>query len=258
LGREEGRQALDALLHRYLPPLKAYLTIHRKILPDRADDLLQDFLTDKVLQKDLIARADQKKGKFRTFLLAALDRFLIDRARREAMRTKCDGRPAGSMDGADPRTLVAPDPHVLGKAWARQVIAMARDRLEKECKASGRCHVWEIFLCRFLDPLLEGVPPVQYKELLGRMDIQSPAQAAKLAPAGKGRGDTLYAIASPSWSVALTRNCSVCPMATVCGPIGAKTGARFTLPTVMAIVSSATSGLEPAGGTSCTKKWMSG
>src|SRR5579859_3116253 len=76
-------EALADLLHEYLVPLKAHLVRTRRLEASRADDLLQSFLADKVLEQDLIGRADRKKGKFRTFLLHALDGFVTDCLRRE-------------------------------------------------------------------------------------------------------------------------------------------------------------------------------
>jgi RNA polymerase sigma-70 factor (ECF subfamily) len=182
---EERRRALEALLRRYLPPLRSYLTIRRGIPPDRTEDLLQDFVTDKVLQKDLLARADQRKGKFRTFLLTALDRFAIDRARRDSVRRRRTGGSAPELEDVDPRTVIVPGGDAAGAEWAREVVTMARDRLEAECKATGRSGTWEIFRLRFLDPLIEGVSPTGYRELVGKMGIQSPTQAANLLVTAK-------------------------------------------------------------------------
>ena len=75
-GQEDAgakRDALDRLLRRYLPALRAHLIYRRRFAPERADDLVQEFVADKIVEKDLIARADQQLGKFRTFLLTALE-----------------------------------------------------------------------------------------------------------------------------------------------------------------------------------------
>src|ERR1700677_2779450 len=62
------RIALTELLEKYLPALRSYLRLSKRLDADRADDLLQSFLASKVLDEDLIERADQRRGKFRTFL----------------------------------------------------------------------------------------------------------------------------------------------------------------------------------------------
>jgi len=70
------REALGKLLECYLPALQAHLVHHNRLPPEKADDLVQEFVADKVLEKDLMARADQRLGKLRTFLLTALNRFV--------------------------------------------------------------------------------------------------------------------------------------------------------------------------------------
>ena len=87
---EAKREALGQLLTRYLPALQAHL-VHRKGLSEEeADDLVQEFVTSKILEKDLIARADQQLGKLRTFLLTALDRFVKNKLRdRRAKKRGC-------------------------------------------------------------------------------------------------------------------------------------------------------------------------
>ena len=56
---ESRREALGELLGRYLPALRAHLIHHKRLAPEKADDLVQEFITSKILEKDLIARADQ-------------------------------------------------------------------------------------------------------------------------------------------------------------------------------------------------------
>src|SRR4051812_47357518 len=65
--------ALAALVNRYLPALKVYLMRKRKLSADAAEDVLQSFVAEKVLDASFIATADRRRGKFRTFLLTSLD-----------------------------------------------------------------------------------------------------------------------------------------------------------------------------------------
>lgn len=78
----KAQQALQELLRRYCPPLKAHLVVRKRMKPEQADDLLQDFVADKVLRLKLIEHADLTKGRFRSFLLTALDRYFIDQMRK--------------------------------------------------------------------------------------------------------------------------------------------------------------------------------
>src|SRR5262245_15048959 len=76
--------AREELLRLSWPALRAHLVYQKKLPPDRAEDLVQSFIQEKVLQRNLLRLADPEKGKFRTFLLTALDRFVIDCWRKES------------------------------------------------------------------------------------------------------------------------------------------------------------------------------
>src|SRR6476469_6253609 len=77
------REALAALLLRYLPALRTHLLLERRLAPERADDLLQTFVSRKVLEQRLIRRVDRGRGTFRTFLLRSLNNFVNDELRHE-------------------------------------------------------------------------------------------------------------------------------------------------------------------------------
>jgi hypothetical protein len=79
---ESAQQALSAFCVTYWPPLYAFLR-HRRYPPTDAQDLVQAFFVY-LLQKNTLRHADQEKGRLRTFLLTALQNFLMnehDRAR---------------------------------------------------------------------------------------------------------------------------------------------------------------------------------
>ena len=78
------REALSTLLHRYLPALGAHLVIEKRIERQRAEDLLQGFVADKVIEQDLLKRAEQSRGKFRSFLLVTLNHYMISQHRSDA------------------------------------------------------------------------------------------------------------------------------------------------------------------------------
>src|SRR5580693_2515632 len=99
---ETRRRALGELLERYVPAVRCYLTLGKRIDPDRADDILQGFLASKILDEHLIERADQQRGKFRTFLLTALDRFIINQHRFDAAQKRAPAQLASIDDQPEP------------------------------------------------------------------------------------------------------------------------------------------------------------
>ncbi len=177
---EVRRQALSELLRQYAPALRSYL-IHRHRLPsDRAEDVLQAFLADRVLSQAILARADQSKGRFRNFVLTALQRFALNEAR-GARAKKRSPQSAVSLDAEAALPVAAPgtrDP--FETTWAREVLSRAVARTREECLAAGRQDVWGIFDARVLAPAMEGAEPLDYATLVERFKLASPTQASNL------------------------------------------------------------------------------
>ena len=187
LRAEAKREALGQLLVQYLPALQAHL-VHRKGLhPDRADDLVQGFVANKILEKDLIARADQQLGKFRTLLLTALDRFVKNQIRDEHAKKRAPSE--GAILAFDERyqglPAGQPPSEVFDVAWARGVVSEALRQMQAECEETGRQDVWGVFQCRVIGPILEGTPPVDYRELIERFGFNSPTQASNVLTTAK-------------------------------------------------------------------------
>lgn len=178
-GKEgERRQALSDLVARYLPALRAYLRVRRHLPGEKAEDLLQAFLADKVLEQDLLARADRTRGRFRSFLLTALDRFLVSQHRRERAAKRNPQQEALSLEqeeDLDPSAPAAAD--VFELEWTRQVLELAVGRVRSECQGRGRGAVWGVFEARVLRPALHGAEPPPLEELARRFGLDSVGQA---------------------------------------------------------------------------------
>jgi DNA-directed RNA polymerase specialized sigma24 family protein len=177
------RRALDALLRRYVPALRSYLLANHRVSPDRADDLLQGFLADKVLEQDIIRHADQTRGKFRTFLMTALNHYTISLFRKEQAGRRS---PTGlePLDGENALAQPAPSaPDTFDVAWARQVLNLAIERTREECEAGGRGDLWAVFEGRVLMPTLRHAEPVPLAELVGRLGVSAEQVSSLLTTA---------------------------------------------------------------------------
>jgi len=184
---EARRQALGELLVRYLPALRAHLVLKKRIPRETAEEMLHEFLATKVVEKELISRADPAKGKFRTFLLTALDRFVANQMRDAAAKKRRprDGRIVSIDDQADRLPLDDDPAGVFDVAWARRVIAQALQRMQAECRASGRPDIWGVFASRLLGPVLDGARAMPYAALVERFGLASPTQASNVLISGK-------------------------------------------------------------------------
>jgi DNA-directed RNA polymerase specialized sigma24 family protein len=176
-GAEAEREALGLLLARYLPALRSHLIHSKRLQPADADDVLQDFVAAKVLERDLIARANEQLGKFRTFLLTALDRFLLNRIRNGKAQKRVVGA-AVNLGDEDDGVAASGRADAYDVEWARQVIDEAVSRMRAECQAAGRDEIWGMFECRVLALLDQDAAPLDYGELVRRFGFQSPSQAS--------------------------------------------------------------------------------
>lgn len=187
-GRPDGeaqREALGELLRLYIKPLRAYLRINWRLGADDADDALQGFFAGKVMEEELIGRADRLRGKFRTFLLSALDRHVADQFRRQrALKRGADLtvplEGAGEVPDSAP-----PAGDLFDVDWARSVLAQALDGMRCECKRSGRDDMWGVFEGRVLHVTLDHADPTPYPELARRFGLESPAQASNVLATAK-------------------------------------------------------------------------
>src|SRR5438105_15563443 len=84
-GKTEARAALIELCRRYWLPLNQFIRM-RGHGPAEAEDLTQAFLLH-LLEHSTLQKPDRLRGRFRSFLLGALVRFLGDeRDRRQAQK----------------------------------------------------------------------------------------------------------------------------------------------------------------------------
>ena len=184
---EQGRhEALSVLLQRYVPALRAHLVAEKRLSADRADDVLQGFIADKIIEQNLLEHAQQAKGKFRSFLLVTLNNYSSSQSRNEraAKRKPTDGL---CELGADAQDMAGgEDPAVsFHLAWARELIMEALRRMESECSTSGRADLWRIFEGRVIRTTLEGREPCDYAQLVKELNLAAPLDACRLLTKAK-------------------------------------------------------------------------
>lgn len=183
---DSRREALGVLLRRYQPALRAHLVVQKRVTPEAADDLLQGFICDKVVEQGLLAAADRGRGRFRNFLLTALDRYVIDHARFDAAKKRSPGDTAFADLQRIETAAATPEPsEAFAVAWAREVLAEAVRRMETECIGGNRPDLWAVFRCRVLEPTLTGAAPVPYADLIARFGFRSPTQASNVVITSK-------------------------------------------------------------------------
>lgn len=134
-GDATGRRALEALCQAYWPAVVAFLE-SRGQSHEEAEDIAQEFFAALVESK-LWQRADQARGRFRSFLLGALMRVAGHHARRaEAVKRGAKATLIAldelAEDGVE---LAAPDANTqmnFDRAWADRVLERAMEALMDE------------------------------------------------------------------------------------------------------------------------------
>ena len=144
----EAAAALEELCRAYWYPLYAYVRRKGHGLED-AQDLTQAFFA-RLLEKNYVAQADRERGRFRTFLLAALTHFLADEWDKARRLKRGGDREIISFDAvsAEERYRLEPiDQLDAAKLYERRWVTTLFDRvlarLEQEFRDSGKGGLFE-------------------------------------------------------------------------------------------------------------------
>ncbi len=175
---------IESLLQRYWKPI--YCFIRRKGYSNEVSkDLTQGFFCEIVLNSSLIQRADKAKGKFRTFLLTALDCFLADTHRKEKARKCSPPTPLVSLQIDDMPELsnahleMSPD-QVFNYVWATEVLDKVIDTVKNELYESGKKIHWKVFQKKILVPITENTQSPSLKDICEKYKIQNESKASNM------------------------------------------------------------------------------
>jgi RNA polymerase sigma-70 factor (ECF subfamily) len=145
-GRSESaaaQAALAELCRVYWPPLYAYLR-RQGHSPEDAKDLTQEFFA-RLLARRVFTAARPERGRFRSWLLMTLKRFLANEWHRARARKRGGGQELLSIDahlaesrcGAEPAHGLSADV-VFERQWAATLLDQVLVRLEREYAAAGK------------------------------------------------------------------------------------------------------------------------
>ena len=145
----EARDALAELCADYWYPLYAF--IRRKgSEPEEALDLTQEYFA-RLLERGTVAAADEKKGRFRSFLLADCTRFLADRHERDHAAKRGGGVRPLSIDARDAEGRYLREPwhegtpeRLFEREWALALLESVLAQLRTEYEQSGRSNLFQV------------------------------------------------------------------------------------------------------------------
>lgn len=179
---EDQPRALAIVLNRYLPAMRAHLSKAYGMRAENADDVLQGFIADKVIEQNLLEHARQEKGKFRSFLLVTLNHYVVSEHRR---RVKPAGTALAMLGERAEQVPGKEEPEVFTLAWARELLTESLRRMKRECNESKRSDVWRIFEARIVQPIFEGERPISYQQLVDELKLPAPLVACNLLMTAK-------------------------------------------------------------------------
>jgi RNA polymerase sigma-70 factor (ECF subfamily) len=175
-GPAYAAEALATLCANYWYPLYAHVR-RRGLDPDQARDLVQEFFA-RLLEKHFLQSADQRRGRFRSFLLAALDHFLSKEWRRAQAQKRGGGHTLLSLDfqGGEQRYLREPSheltaERVYERQWALTLIERVLAALRDEFAQNGKLAQFDALKAY----LGGGERTVPYRELGGTLGMSEGA-----------------------------------------------------------------------------------
>ncbi len=181
LESDDGAQSsLGELLTRYLPALRNYLMKRRRVAQEQAEDWVQGFIADRVLEKRLVEQADQSRGRFRSLLLTALDHYVVSQIRHDMRARRQGSHNVVSLDenAANDHASAGETVDVFDREWAQAVLAQTLESMKAECARRSMEDVWGLFDCRIAGPMLRGEQAPSYEQVINRFGFESPAKAS--------------------------------------------------------------------------------
>lgn len=184
---QRAEDDLGRLLQDYWNPIYAYLR-RAGHDPHAAAELTQAFITDVVIGRRLVERADPRRGRFRSFILNALRNFLVDVHRRADRRA----RETGGVDldaipvEAEPNEHWGPD-EAFDRHWAAVIVGRALEIVEQSCVEDGMQTHWDAFEQRILTPVRTGAPPPTVAVIASRLGESVPSRVSSMIQVVKRR-----------------------------------------------------------------------
>ena len=190
---DQGRRTAirNALMGRYWKPVYCYLR-QKGYDNDRAKDLTQGFFCEVVVGRDLMDLADPAKGRFRSFLLIALRRYVTSEYRKQTAGKR---RPLGGVlaldwDGAgsdfEPAAEVTPE-QAFVRQWASGLLDQVIADVEQAVRQAGQTKHWLAFRAWVLRPIAENAAPPPVEAICRELGIKSNKTAINMVITVKRR-----------------------------------------------------------------------
>ena len=188
---DENHVLIGSLLNRYWKPVYCYLRRHGYSNED-AKDLTQAFFHEVVLGRGLFQRADKSQGRFRSFLLVALKRYVDASRDKEFAQKRIPKSKLIPLDMVSESGLSAVCTDLTPEdsynyAWVSALLEQVLEHVKAECYEDGKMNHWHLFCERVLRPIIDKTDPPAMDELCSKYRIKDRTTASNMIVTVKRR-----------------------------------------------------------------------
>jgi len=190
-GQDSDSVLINFLLEQYWKPVYCY--IRRKgHNNEQAKDLTQDFFLEIVLNRNLVGRAEQAKGRFRSFLLFALNEYLSKQTLKETARKRVPKGRLVSLDVVEAPVLpqsvaMASAEDSYHYAWLSALLERVLEQVRAECEQQAMGVHWALFDQRVVRPTFGNQSAPSLSQLCQSYDIEDVKKASNMIVTVKRR-----------------------------------------------------------------------
>lgn len=174
-GDDVATAALGALFRTYWQPLYRYARRRGKSKED-AEDLVQGFFGH-ILEAGSLRDTSRDKGRFRAFLLASFNHWMINAWKRETRQKRGGGIPALSFDWEEAESGLKLEPaddrspdRLYDREWALTLLGKVLDDLEADSREEGNLLFEKLKPCLTADS-----SRIPYASLAAELDMSEGA-----------------------------------------------------------------------------------
>jgi len=184
LDEKKRTEIVNNFIQKYWKPVYCFLR-QKGCTNETAKDLTQGFFCEIVLGKNLLVQADEHKGKFRTFLIRALQNYCINVKRDENTQKKS---PAGQLlsldtegtgDLLEGQSSLSPD-DMFNYTWALNLIEEVIEESKTECLETHKERHWQLFEQKVLKPILDSSDAPSNKLLCEQYGIEDETKVSNM------------------------------------------------------------------------------
>lgn len=183
--KHRQKEIISDITLRYWRPVYCYLR-RKGYRNAAAKDLTQGFFCDIVLNRELIRHADKSKGRFRTLLLTALERYVVSVRRRKGRQKRQPKAGIQQLDTDELSNLAVAHREMKPEdafyyTWAADLLDCVLTEVRDEYCCTGRTIHWEVFRLKVLAPIIDNVEAPSYTEICSKCGLVDETKASNMA-----------------------------------------------------------------------------